>query len=457
MRELLERIEATDTRDSYHSTRPLFQNEEEYRVFSERHRMASEGIAERTGPAERMYLGIDAGSTTVKAVLSDAEGNLLREIPLDAETLKYDELNEIGLEPALTGMQGAVLRIEADVSHTGISFQYGRTVSAGKAEITAAETDRLSVQGVPFEGRLLYSSFGRNYLGMGWLAPVLVALVYLVLLFLLVRITRAARAGSGGFFYVLSEVVTRFSYLLKKLVIRDFRVKYQASVLGVLWSFLNPLLSMFVYLLVFSTIFKSNIEYFPAYLLTGIVLFNYFSESTSLGLNSIVSNRALITKVYMPKMIYPLAKVLSSAVNLLVSFIPMLIVMVATGVPIHKSLLLLPVVVVFLVAFCLGMTLILSTLTVFFRDTQFLWGILITVWNFLTPIFYPETIIPASFRTIYHLNPLYQIVYFMRCITVGGVSPTPVTYLYCFLVSFIPLAVGLFIFRRKQDRFVIYL
>ena len=240
-------------------------------------------------------------------------------------------------------------------------------------------------------------------------------------------------------------------------MIRDFRVKYQASVLGVLWSFLNPLLSMFVYLLVFSTIFKSNIEYFPAYLLTGIVLFNYFSESTSLGLNSIVSNRALITKVYMPKMIYPLAKVLSSAVNLLVSFIPMLIVMVATGVPIHKSLLLLPVVVVFLVAFCLGMTLILSTLTVFFRDTQFLWGILITVWNFLTPIFYPETIIPASFRTIYHLNPLYQIVYFMRCITVGGVSPTPVTYLYCFLVSFIPLAVGLFIFRRKQDRFVIYL
>ena len=396
-------------------------------------------------------------SGTVYIRLKDVQGNLLREILLDAETLKYDELNEIGLEPALTGMQGTVVRIEADVSHTGISFQYGRTVSAGKAEITAAETDRLTVQGVPFEGRLLYSSFGRNYLGMGWLAPVLVAAIYLALLYLLIRITRAARAGSGGFFYVLSEVVTRFSYLLKKLVIRDFRVKYQASVLGVLWSFLNPLLSMFVYLLVFSTIFKSNIEYFPAYLLTGIVLFNYFSESTSLGLNSIVSNRALITKVYMPKMIYPLAKVLSSAVNLLISFIPMLIVMIATGVPIHKSLLLLPVVVVFLVAFCLGMTLILSTLTVFFRDTQFLWGILITVWNFLTPIFYPETIIPASFRTIYHMNPLYQIVYFMRCITVGGVSPTPVTYLYCFLVSFIPLAAGLFIFRRKQDRFVIYL
>ena len=255
----------------------------------------------------------------------------------------------------------------------------------------------------------------------------------------------------------LAAVRKRYGFLLKKLGDRDFRTKYQASVLGMLWSFLNPLLTMTVYLIVFSLIFRSNIEYFPAYLLTGIVLFNYFSESTTQGLNSIVVNRALITKVYMPKMIYPLAKVLSSAVNLLISFIPMFIVMLVTGVPFHKSLLLLPLVVLFLVGFCLGMTLILSTLNVFFRDTQFLWGILVTVWNFLTPIFYPESIIPAAFRTVYHMNPLYQIVYFMRCITVGGISPTPVTYLYCCLAALIPLALGLYIFRKQQDRFVIYL
>jgi len=135
----------------------------------------------------------------------------------------------------------------------------------------------------------------------------------------------------------------------------------------------------------------------------------------------------------------------------------MIIVLLITGVPIHKSFLLLPLAVVFLIAFCLGVTLILSTMTVFFRDTQFLWGILITIWNFLTPIFYPESIIPAAFRTLYHLNPLYQIIYFMRCVTIGGVSPTPVTYLYCFLVSAVPLLLGLLVFRRKQDRFVLYL
>ena len=298
---------------------------------------------------------------------------------------------------------------------------------------------------------------GRNRLGLSWLAWVLAGLCYLASLFVLIRTEESEKTQKNDIFFMFTEVRKRYSFLLKQLIHRDFKTKYQASVLGVFWSFLNPLLSMTVYLIVFSLIFRSNIEYFPAYLLTGIVLFNYFSESTSQGLNSIVVNRALITKVYMPKMIYPLAKVLSSAVNLLISFIPMFIVMLVTGVPFHKSLLLLPLVVIFLVSFCLGMTLILSTLNVFFRDTQFLWGVLITVWNFLTPIFYPETIIPAAFRTVYHMNPLYQIVYFMRCITVGGVSPTPLTYLYCCLAAFIPLAIGLYVFRKQQDRFVIYL
>ena len=131
--------------------------------------------------------------------------------------------------------------------------------------------------------------------------------------------------------------------------------------------------------------------------------------------------------------------------------------MLTTGVPFHRSLLLLPVVLVFIIAFCTGVSLILATMNVFFRDTQFLWGILLTIWNFMTPIFYPESIIPAAYRTLYHMNPMYQIVYFMRCITIGGVSPTPATYAYCALGSFVPLLLGLLIFRWKQDQFVLHL
>ena len=396
-------------------------------------------------------------SGTIFLSLLDEKGKTLRTVELNAGELRYDEMNVIPVEPVLTGCRGQrmVLRIES--GNTGVSFQYGKTITAGKFEMEAKDTEGLTVQGVPLEGKMVMVSRGRNRLGLSWLAWVLAGVCYLASLFVLIRTEESERTQKNDIFFMITEVRKRYSFLLKQLIHRDFKTKYQASVLGVFWSFLNPLLSMTVYLIVFSLIFRSNIEYFPAYLLTGIVLFNYFSESTSQGLNSIVVNRALITKVYMPKMIYPLAKVLSSAVNLLISFIPMFIVMLVTGVPFHKSLLLLPLVVVFLVCFCLGMTLILSTLNVFFRDTQFLWGVLITVWNFLTPIFYPETIIPAAFRTVYHMNPLYQIVYFMRCITVGGVSPTPLTYLYCCLAAFIPLAIGLYVFRKQQDRFVIYL
>ena len=132
------------------------------------------------------------------------------------------------------------------------------------------------------------------------------------------------------------------------------------------WSFLNPLLTMAVYLFVFSTLFRSDIEHFPVYLMSGIVLLIFFSEATSLGLGAIVGNSHLIAKVYMPKIIYPLTKVLSASINLCISFVPLLIVMIITGVSLTKSLLLLPVVVMFLLVFSLDVSLILATLNVFF-------------------------------------------------------------------------------------------
>ena len=399
----------------------------------------------------------ETGAGEFRLSLLDAAGQEKWAQTIPAEALRLDELNEFPLEEPVRVVRGEELTLRLEPGETGLSAQYGKTVSAGRVEVTAADTDRLTLNGEGFQGRLLMAVQGSDHLGLSWLAWLLGGLIWLGLCAAVLATDRAIQTGRDKVFFRRSEIARRFSYLLKTLVLRDFKIKYQASLLGVLWSFLNPLLTMAVYLFVFSTIFKSNIEYFPAYLLTGIVMFNYFSESTSLGLNSIVGNRALITKVYMPKVIYPVSKVLSSAINLFISFIPMIIVLLITGVPIHKSFLLLPLAVAFLIAFCLGVTMILSTMTVFFRDTQFLWGILITIWNFLTPIFYPESIIPAAFRTLYHLNPLYQIIYFMRCVTIGGVSPTPVTYLYCFLVSAVPLLLGLLVFRRKQDRFVLYL
>ena len=191
--------------------------------------------------------------------------------------------------------------------------------------------------------------------------------------------------------------------------------------------------------------------------MSGIVTFNYFTEATNLGMQSIVGNAALIKKVYMPKFIYPLSKVLSSAINLCVSFLPLVILMLIYQVPLRRSMLLLPLVVLFLIVFCTGMSMLLSAINVYFRDTQFLWGVMVTMWNFLTPVFYPESIIPARFRLLYHMNPLYQYVYFLRCITMGGISPNFITYVYCTVSSVGVLAVGYLVFRRLQDRFVLHL
>lgn len=398
----------------------------------------------------------DDAHGTIRMQILD-ESSVLWEGEVESDSLNHDILNNLPIDPAIEGVRGKPLKLVIDTGKTGISFYRGTKVSAGRFEAELQTDKKLTANGDEMEGGLVLGTHGENDLNADrWIAPVW-ALIYLVCLTLMLMVEKQKRTGKVNPVGRIHSLIHQYSYLLKTLVIRDFKIKYQSSVLGMLWSFLNPLLMMMVYYFVFSMIFKSNIANFPVYLLSGIVLFNYFSESTSLGLLSIVGNRTLITKVYMPKYIYPLAKVLSSAINLGTSLIPLFIVIFLTGLPLHKSIVLLPLVVMFEVMFCLGLSLILSTLNVFFRDIQFLWGILITIWNFLTPIFYPESIIPPAFITLYHLNPLYQIVYFMRCIVIGGISPAPITYLYCLLVCGVPLILGVLFFKKNQDRFVLHL
>ena len=255
---------------------------------------------------------------------------------------------------------------------------------------------------------------------------------------------------------ILSSL-SRYRFLIKQLVARDFKTKYKRSVLGVVWSFLNPLLTMTVQYIVFSTLFRSDTPNFAVYLLSGIVCFNFFSEATSMSLTSIVGNASLITKVYVPKYVYPLTRVMSSTVNFLLALIPLLAAMLLTRTPIRPSALLILVGVLCLFAVSLGIGLVLASSMVFFRDTQFLWGVLSMLWMYATPIFYPETIIPVRFRLLYKCNPLYHIIRFIRIALLQGVSPEPKAYVLMFVASFVPLAIGIAVFRKTQDQFVLNL
>jgi len=377
-----------------------------------------------------------------------------------ARTLRYADLSADGMltvpvEEASWPEKGTpvLLTLRAEGN---LSFWYGKTRTAGKFQVET-ETSGLRFNGEPVQGELVLSQQGIDSLPyMRYFLPVAVVL-YLMICAVMVychiyRTHQKENVINRGL-----GLIRQYRYLLKTLVIRDFKIKYKASMLGVIWSFLNPLLMTFVYMFVFSTLFRSSIENFVVYLMSGIILFNYFSEATNLGMQSIVGNAGLITKVYMPKYILPISKVLSSAINMVISLIPLLIMMAITGVRFSKSLFLMPLVLIFLILFSVGVSLILAAAMVYFRDVQFLWGIFLTILNFLSPIFYPESIIPARFITLYHMNPIYQYLFFMRTITIGGISPTPVTYLYCILASLAALGVGLLIFRRAQSQFVLHL
>ena len=255
----------------------------------------------------------------------------------------------------------------------------------------------------------------------------------------------------------LIKELKRYRFLIRQLVNRDFKTKYKRSVLGVFWSFLNPLLTMGVQYIVFSNLFRFDIEYYPVYLLTGILMFNYFNEACSLTLMSIVSNASLITKVYVPKYIYPLTRVMSSFINFLISLIPLVIVVLISGLRPSWSFFLVIIPMICIAAFCLGLGMLLATSMVFFQDTQFLWGVISMIWMYLTPIFYPASILPEQFRWIIKVNPLYYFTDFMRTCIISGTSPEPMMYVVCILWAAGMLLIGTQVFRINQDKFILYL
>ena len=399
----------------------------------------------------------------VTAEILDEGGSVLASASVDPAVLTDNTMTIVPFPEGAALERGGryFLRLTSPEGQPGnaVTAWYGSAVAAARSQVAVeiSPDEALRINGVPAAGRLVFKTYEIIYLQFlryFWYgAAVFIALLGGVFLYTIRRFDR----GESTALLRVMDAFRRYNYLLRQLIARDFKTKYKRSVLGVLWSFLNPLLTMSVQYLVFSTLFRSEIRNFPLYLLTGIVCFGFFNEASSMSLMSIVGNASLITKVYVPKYIYPVSRVLSSTVNLLLSMIPLLGVMVLTGTPFRWSLLLLPFGLICLVAFSLGVGFVLSSMMVFFRDTQFLWGVVSMLWMYLTPIFYPESIIPARFLTLFKCNPLYHIIRFVRIVLMDGVSPEPKAYALCLAASFVPLLVGAMIFRANQDKFVLNL
>lgn len=251
----------------------------------------------------------------------------------------------------------------------------------------------------------------------------------------------------------------KYRFLLNQLVIRDFKVKYKRSVLGVVWSLLYPLLMMAVMAVVFSNVFKFStpgVNYL-VYLMSGLTLFNYFSEASNLAMSSVVGNFALINKVYIPKYIFPLSKVLFVGINFLLTLIPLYIIIFATGTGINWWHLLLPYCFICLFLFTLGMGFLLSAVSVFLRDMFYIYGIIISIWTYLTPIMYDIKIISNStLQYVMKFNPMYQIIDFARTIILYHTCPNINQFIGCGLSGIIMAIIGAFVFKKNQDKFIYY-
>lgn len=251
------------------------------------------------------------------------------------------------------------------------------------------------------------------------------------------------------------KVFVKYRFLLSQLVGRDFKAKYKRSLLGVLWSLLNPLMTMMVQYIVFSELFKWNIDNFSVYLISGSVMFNFFSESTNQALTSITGNAGLITKVYVPKYIFPVSKVISSCINFAFSLIALFVIVLINGLRPNIYYLMLPFGILCMIMFCMGMSFILASLMVYFRDTQFLYGVLLTLWTYLTPLFYPESIIPAKFMIIMKCNPMYHFIRYVRDIIMYANLPSLQAHIICLILAIVPLLIGIFVFKKAQKNFII--
>ena len=248
--------------------------------------------------------------------------------------------------------------------------------------------------------------------------------------------------------------IYEYRLMIRSLVKRDLRGKYKGSVLGFMWTFVNPLLQLLVYNMVFSIIMKAGVEKFYLYLFVGLIPWLFFSAAITGGSTCIIAQKDLIKKIRFPREIIPISFVTSQFVNMILSFIVVILVSVISGVrPTIGGLLCLPVIMLVEYLMALGIALISSSLTVYFRDLEHILAIIAMAWLYATPICYPEEMVPAEYLPIYRLNPVTPIVNAYRDVLYWGRTPDLRTLLLAVLIGLVTVVLGILIFGRLQRRF----
>lgn len=249
----------------------------------------------------------------------------------------------------------------------------------------------------------------------------------------------------------------QYRFLLSELVKKGIKLKYRRSYLGIVWSMLEPLLTMIVLTIVFGTLYGNTDRTFPVYILTGRLLYSFFAQSTKAALKSIRQNSAMIKKVYVPKYLYPLSSVLFNYVIFLISLIVLAAVSVLLGVKPTLYLIQAPVALILILIMSYGIGMILATIGVFFRDMEYLWSVGLMLVMYTCAIFYyPEKLLKSGWAWILKYNPLYCVIDIFRS-SVFGEAMNVDYFLYALCFSIVMMIFGLICFKKKQDDFILYI
>lgn len=248
------------------------------------------------------------------------------------------------------------------------------------------------------------------------------------------------------------RAISQYRDLIYQLIRRDIVSRYKRSLLGVAWTMLQPLGMMLIISIVFSQLFDRVIGY-PVYLLSGLIAWQFFSQTTTAIIQQMVWGGPLLSKIYMPQTTFALSAIGTGLVNICLTVIPLVLIMFIVEIPIRWSLFFLPISMILLAAFSLGVGLFVSTVAVYFPDVSQMFQIVLFGWMYLTPIIYPIDIIPDRFLMWFRLNPMYHFVNLFRLPVYEGVFPSLHTIAISTILAFIALVSGWFIFSLKSDEF----
>ena len=246
-------------------------------------------------------------------------------------------------------------------------------------------------------------------------------------------------------------------FLLKQLVKRDLTSKYKDSVLGIIWSFINPLCVMLIFTAIFSVLFKYQIKNFPVYFLTGRLIYDFFIAATNGAMRSIRSNGDILKKIYVPRYMFAIGSISYEFINFLISFVILLGVMILTGAEFHISMIFAVIPVFLLIIMIVGVGLILAVFNTYFSDVGHMYSIFTLLLMYASALFYPMEIVPANIQMIFTLNPLYIVITCFRDTVMYGVFPDVLSLLFLAIFSIMIFAVGFLLFRIYEKKLTLKL